>query len=493
MADDATGATTTPDTVSTPAARSPRSGSPAQTAQNTPDPTTDPKTPTTAPGPDAPRKGSEHGRAHHFDWHNIIEALAFLVGLTIFLYPLIASYVNYYQQSAAIDNYDAIVDRLSPKTREKMWKDAKAYDIELGKPRLRDPFSTKSLRAPLNRYWKTLDVDGHGMMAYVEIPKINVKLPVYHGTSDSVLAKGTGHIATTHLPTDNKTVHSVITGHTGLVGHIFFDNLTQVKKGDTFEVRVLTHHLTYKVDSITVIWPTQVKALQPVSGKNYVTLLTCTPYGVNDHRLLVRGHFIGESKPLTKPDGLPLWFLWLFLIMVLLCVLAEMWCRRRRTRNRLLLEDDARAGRPDGSGPGAVAEAASQAVAQAAAVTAGAGVAASSERTEAGGAGDHGVSEASADGSGVTPGGGSDGAAGGSSEGTGRLDVRKIRRHMRWQLAGIWVFSILAVFFAWASFGMMMRTGFLPAFDLGYSWWDSHVTYWFSITGMQHLSMPINW
>lgn len=430
--------------------------------------------------PDVPKKGSEHGRAHRFDWHNIIEALAFLVGLTIFLYPLIASYVNYSQQTQAIDNYDAIVSRLSPKVREKMWKDAKQYDVELGRPRLRDPFSTRSLRAPLDRYWKTLDVDGHGMMAYVEIPKIHVKLPVYHGTSDKVLAKGTGHIATTHLPTDNKTVHSVITGHTGLVGHIFFDNLTQVKKGDTFEVRVLTHHLTYKVDSITVIWPTQVKALQPIADKNYVTLLTCTPYGVNDHRLLVRGHYIGESKPLTKPTGLPLWVLWLFLLMVLLCVLAEMWCRRRRTRNRWLLEDDAQKGRPE--------EEASDNAASAVA-------SAKTAKTTGAAATKDTASAASAS---VAPPGKSvkaDTAPGKAADGqsSGRLDVEKIRRRMRWELAGIWVFSLLAVFFAWASFGMMMRTGFLPAFDLGYSWWDSHVTYWFSITGMQHLSMPINW
>lgn len=443
--------------------------------------------------PDTPKKGSEHGKAHRFDWHNVIEFLAFLIGLAIFLYPLIASYVNYSRQTAAIDDYDRIVAQLTPAQREKMWRDAKAYDIELSKPHLRDPFSTKSLRAPLDRYWKTLDVDGHGMMAYVEIPKIHVKLPVYHGTSDAVLAKGTGHIATTHLPTDNKTIHSVITGHTGLVGHIFFDNLTQMKIGDTFEVRVLTHHLTYRVDSITVIWPTQVQALQPVAGHNYVTLLTCTPYGVNDHRLLVRGKFIGESKPLTQPSGLPLWVLWLFLIMVLICVCLESWCRRRRTHNRELLEDDQKKGAADddkanssassGSDPAKVADAA-----VAATTTAAAQKALADQASQAGSSGhddshESNGSDESHDPNELTQ---SDGDE-------HRLDEKKIRRHIRWQTFGIWVFSILAVFFAWASFGMMMRTGFLPAFDLGYSWWDSHVTYWFSITGMQHLSMPINW
>ncbi len=404
---------------------------------------TDTKT-DTKPNADAPMKGSEHGKAHRFDWHTLIEVVAFLVGLGIFLYPLIASYVNYSQQSRAIDNYDAIVNRLSPAQREKMWRDAKEYDVELGRPHLRDPFSTSSLRAPLNRYWKTLDVDGHGMMAYVEIPKIHVELPVYHGTSDAVLAKGTGHIATTHLPTNNRTIHSVIAGHTGLVGHIFFDNLTQMKKGDTFQIRVLTHRLTYRVDSITVIWPTQVQALQPVQGKNYVTLLTCTPYGVNDHRLLVRGRYIGEAKPMTQPHGLPRWFLWLFLLMTLLCVLAEMLCRRRRNKDKRLLADD----EPD------AANSTAGAIAQADAVSA---------RADASG-----------------------------SANDGRLNKRHLRRQMRWLEFGIWVFSLAALFFAWASFAMMMRTGFLPAFDLGYSWFDTHIAPWFGITGMKSLSMPLN-
>lgn len=128
----------------------------------------------------------------------MIDVLAFMIGLFIFLYPLISSYVNYSEQTKAVDTYDAIVSKLTPSQRAKMWKQAKEYDKELGTPHLRDPFSRGSLRSPLDRYWKTLNVDGHGMMAYVQIPKINVKLPVYHGTSDPILAKGTGHVATTH-------------------------------------------------------------------------------------------------------------------------------------------------------------------------------------------------------------------------------------------------------------------------------------------------------
>lgn len=167
----------------------------------------------------AKAKGTEHGRSRKLDWHNAVEAIVFLIGLAIFLYPLIAAYVNYTTQDRAVDDYDMIVAKLSKKQQERVWRDAKQYDVELGRPHLRDPFSTRSLHAPLDRYWKTLDVDGHGMMAYVDIPKIHVKLPVYHGTSDSVLMKGAGHIATTHLPTDNRTIHSIITGHTGTRAH----------------------------------------------------------------------------------------------------------------------------------------------------------------------------------------------------------------------------------------------------------------------------------
>lgn len=391
--------------------------------------------------------------------------------------------MNYTTQDRAVDDYDMIVAKLSKKQQERTWRDAKQYDVELGRPHLRDPFSTRSLHAPLDRYWKTLDVDGHGMMAYVDIPKIHVKLPVYHGTSDSVLMKGTGHIATTHLPTDNRTIHSIITGHTGIVGHIFFDNLTQMKVGDTFQIRVLSHRLSYRVDQITVIWPTQVKSLQPVPNRNYVTLLTCYPYGVNDHRLLVRGHFIGEDKPMTQPTGLPRWFLWLFLIMTLLCVTAEILCRKRRTRNRRLLDKEAKkdaGGKdPDAKDP----DAAKDTDVEKGSTTVSADAAATAANISP-----PGISATGADKGDVTD--KTDETEG--TNGTPRLRVRRLRRANRWLTLGIWVFSLLALFFAWASFALMMNTGFLPAFDLGYSWFDTHIAYWFGVRSAGELSMPIN-
>lgn len=284
---------------------------------------------------------SEIGKPEHagrsLKWRSWIDLIVFLIGLGVFLYPLVSAYVNYQQSFKSIDAYESIVAQLTPEQKAAMWQDAKKYDIELGKPTLRDPFKYRKIKSPVERYNKTLDVDGKGMMAYVDIPKISVKLPVYHGTNDDTLLEGTGHIATTHIPTDNPTLHGVITGHTGSVGHIFFDNLTQLRKGDIFQVRVLDHNMSYKVDQIKVISPSDVRNLQPVEGRNYVTLLTCTPYGINTHRLLVRGHYIGENVPPTQPQGSPKWMLWVFLLLLLLTAIVMHFVTVKRRKCQMAI------------------------------------------------------------------------------------------------------------------------------------------------------------
>ena len=364
----------------------------------------------------------------------LLETLAFLIGLGIFLYPLLAAYVNYSEDATAVDNYDQIVDALSPAQRKAMWRDAKKYDEELGKPTLRDPFKYKEVKEPLGRYYKTLNVDGKGMMAYVEIPKINVKLPVRHGTSDQVLKDGIGHIATTHVPTDNRTIHSVITGHTGEVGYMLFDNLTQLRKGDVFQIRVLKRHLSYKVDQIKVILPTDVSALQPVQNSNYVTLLTCYPYGVNSHRLIVRGHYIGDDVPPTQPKGAPIYMVWVLLALFAACLVGWYLLSRRRRNCRHDLEQmehlESRA-----TGPGTVGEPLAT-------------IMVSHERET-------------------------------RSEANRRHRLIKTRRICS---ALMWLLAVLGLFFAWGSVGMMMRIGFLPVFDLGYHWFDTHLIYFFGIT-----------
>ena len=364
----------------------------------------------------------------------LLETLAFLIGLAIFLYPLLAAYVNYSKDSSAVDNYDQIVDALSPAQRRAMWRDAKKYDEELGKPTLRDPFKYKEVKEPLGRYYKILNVDGKGMMAYVEIPKINVKLPVRHGTSDEVLKDGTGHIATTHVPTDNRTIHSVITGHTGEVGYMLFDNLTQLRKGDVFQIRVLKRHMSYKVDQIKIILPTDVSALQPVQNSNYVTLLTCYPYGVNSHRLIVRGHYIGDDVPPTQPEGAPIYMVWVLLALFLACLVGWYLLSRRRRNCRHELEQmehlESRA-----TGPGTMGEPLAT-------------IMVSHEQET-------------------------------RSEATRRRRLIKTRRICS---AFMWLLAVLGLFFAWGTVGMMMKISLLPVFDLGYHWFDTHVLYFFSIS-----------
>ncbi len=364
----------------------------------------------------------------------LLETLAFLIGLAIFLYPLLAAYVNYSKDSSAVDNYDQIVDALSPAQRRAMWRDAKKYDEELGKPTLRDPFKYKEVKEPLGRYYKILNVDGKGMMAYVEIPKINVKLPVRHGTSDEVLKDGTGHIATTHVPTDNRTIHSVITGHTGEVGYMLFDNLTQLRKGDVFQIRVLKRHMSYKVDQIKIILPTDVSALQPVQNSNYVTLLTCYPYGVNSHRLIVRGHYIGDDVPPTQPEGAPIYMVWVLLALFLACLVGWYLLSRRRRNCRHELEQmehlESRA-----TGPGAMGEPLAT-------------IMVSHEQET-------------------------------RSEATRRRRLIKTRRICS---ALMWLLAVLGLFFAWGTVGMMMRISLLPVFDLGYHWFDTHLLYFFGIS-----------
>ena len=375
------------------------------------------------------RKATKSGRGF-----GLLETLAFLIGLAIFLYPLLAAYVNYYQDSSAMDNYDQIVEALSPAQRRAMWRDAKKYDEELGKPTLRDPFKYKEVKEPLGRYYKTLNVDGKGMMAYVEIPKINLKLPVRHGTSDAVLKDGTGHIATTHVPTDNRTIHSVITGHTGEVGYMLFDNLTQLRKGDVFQIRVLKRHMSYKVDQIKIILPTDVSALQPVQNSNYVTLLTCYPYGVNSHRLIVRGHYIGDDVPPTQPEGAPIYMVWVLLALFFACLVGWYLLSRRRRNCRHDLEQMEHL-ESQATGPGTMGEPLATIMVS------------------------HGQET--------------------RSEVNRRRRLIKTRRICS---ALMWLLAVLGLFFAWGSVGMMMRIGFLPVFDLGYHWFDTHLIYFFGIT-----------
>ena len=147
----------------------------------------------------------------------------------------------------------------------------------------------EALKAEDGEYAGLLNVSGNGVMGIINIPKINVELPIYHGTSEDVLKVGAGHVIGSSLPTGDVGSHAVISGHRGLPSAKLFTDLDQIKEGDTFTLSILDKEFTYTVDSITVVEPHEVDSLQPVEGKDYVTLVTCTPYGINSHRLLIRG------------------------------------------------------------------------------------------------------------------------------------------------------------------------------------------------------------
>ncbi|SDO92345.1 sortase A [Streptococcus equinus] len=212
-----------------------------------------------------------------------------IIGLSLLLYPTVSDYWNSFHQSEAVAGYVQDVQDMSQQKKDDMLKAAKDYNQTLAKGVMPDLNLSKAEKA---RYNQTLDVTGTGIMAYVDIPKINTTLPIYHGTDDSILQVAVGHIPGTSLPVGGKGTHAVISGHRGLPSAKLFTDIDRLREGDTFMIQVLDETLTYEVDQILTVLPDDVSALAIDPNQDYVTLVTCTPYGVNSHRLLVRGHRI---------------------------------------------------------------------------------------------------------------------------------------------------------------------------------------------------------
>lgn len=215
--------------------------------------------------------------------------IVLILGIGCILYPLVTNIAYQMGAYSAVSSYDDAVARYSPEELAQLWAEAYAYNEELSATEVRDPFTVDEVTAPLDRYFEVLNPDGTGMMGYVEVPSVGLEVPLYHGTGDEVLQKGAGHIATTALPVDSDSIHPVLTGHTGLPDKLLFTNLAFVKEGDIFRVKILDRTFTYKVASIDVVEPDDTALLQPVAGEDNLTLLTCTPYGINSQRLLVTG------------------------------------------------------------------------------------------------------------------------------------------------------------------------------------------------------------
>ena len=204
------------------------------------------------------------------------------------LYPTISDYWNSFHQTRAIASYVKAVDHLDKKDYERIWKEAKQYNKDLSLTGIQMPLS----KAKQKEYQKLLNISGNGIMGYIEIPKIRVSLPIYHGVDEEILQIATGHLAGTSLPVGGKSTHCVISGHRGLPSARLFTDLDKMNKDDVFMVHVLNKTLTYQVDQIRIVLPDDLSDLKIEEGKDLFTLVTCTPYGVNTHRLLVRGHRI---------------------------------------------------------------------------------------------------------------------------------------------------------------------------------------------------------
>ena len=222
----------------------------------------------------------------------IFLVLMLLVGLSLLLYPSFSDYWNTCHQSRAIAKYAEQVVKLDKDQSEDLWLKAAAYNASL--PDRKNNYILSD--AQKKQYEELLNISGTGIMGYIEIPKIQCTLPIYHGTDNSVLQITVGHIEWTSLPVGGESSHCVISGHRGLTSAKLFTNLDKLAVGDVFMLRVLDEVLTYEVDQILIVEPHEIDALQIVEGKDYCTLVTCTPYGINSHRLLVRGHRIDNIE-----------------------------------------------------------------------------------------------------------------------------------------------------------------------------------------------------
>ena len=231
----------------------------------------------------------------------IFIALILTIGIGLLLYPTVSNWWNEMHQSRAIADYTTAVENLKETDYDALRKEAEQYNADLR--------NEESKFVPTDemseRYFKLLDIGGNGIMGYIEIPSINVKLPIYHGTDEAVLQIATGHIQGSSVPVGGPSTHAAISGHRGLTSAKLFTQLDKVTEGDMFYIHILNEILAYQVDQINVVLPNEMDLLAIEDNKDFCTLITCTPYGVNSHRLLVRGARIEMPTEETEQIMLP--------------------------------------------------------------------------------------------------------------------------------------------------------------------------------------------
>lgn len=228
------------------------------------------------------------------DFSTIALIVVFFVGVSVLLYPTVSDYWNSLHQSQAIATYADSVENMDEQDYEKLWDAAVSYNQKLFQSG--HGLGLKDEEKEKEEYNELLDVSGTGIMSYIEIPKIKCSLPIYHGTDEGVLQIAVGHIEGSSLPVGGLNTHCVLSGHRGLPSAKLFSNLDKLEEGDIFMIRTLDQTLTYEVDQIRIVLPDEVEDLKSEEGKDLCTLVTCTPYGINTHRLLVRGHRVANQE-----------------------------------------------------------------------------------------------------------------------------------------------------------------------------------------------------
>lgn len=274
--------------------------------------------------------------------------LMIVVGLGIILFPLISNQVNEIHYQEVIGTYDDTVTQKTEIENDQMLIKAREYNSSLSSTKIVDVFQNP-VQTNSSEYLSILNVDDNGMMGYISIPKIDVRIPIYHGTSSDILQKGVGHLEGGSLPVGGESTHAILSAHRGLPSSRLFTDLDQLKEGDIFYIYVLDEVLAYRVDQVLVTEPSETEALKIVDGKDYITLVTCTPYAVNTHRLLVRGERIEynkqveeqtvEDRSLSTADIILYVSLVIAILLIVITIIAIV--RYKQNKNRQAQTNDA--------------------------------------------------------------------------------------------------------------------------------------------------------
>ena len=259
----------------------------------------------------------------------IIILLLLIAGMCLLGYPFVCNAINQYKNDRSISEYESVMDSLSEVEAQTMIDEARAYNREHPSIVIIDTFEYKNSGSPENNYQNILNPIGDGSMGYIQIPKINVRLVIYHGTSEDILTHGCGHLQGSHLPVGGDNTHCILAAHRGLPTAKLFTDIDRIVKGDQFYINVAYETMAYEVDSIVIVKPEDLSSLEN-SNDDRVTLLTCTPYGVNSHRLLVSGHRVPyvEAQE-TKQNHLKALIIISAALLLMLVVVIALCIRKR--------------------------------------------------------------------------------------------------------------------------------------------------------------------